>query len=75
MVQPQEIIGIGRRGERLDLRAFFVGQIEKAIGLAADLGDDQIAQLGENAARDLRDVVPLVGEVGEDGEEMVHRPR
>ena len=68
--QPLEIVRVGLRRERAHVRDLLVGQVEElAIGpLAADLGDDEVAQVRKDVLRDVRQVEPLLRDPVDDPE-------
>ena len=66
LVEPHEIVGVGSGGERPHVRDLFRREVEELLGLLADLGDGEIAELREDVLGDVRDVVPLGRELADD---------
>ena len=68
LVQTQEVVDRGAGGERQHVFRFLARQIEELGRVAADLADHEIAQHREQVARDVHEVVPLLGKLGDEGE-------
>lgn len=62
-MQTSQIISVGSFGESQNIDGFAVGQIEKARRVFGNFGHDEIAQMGEEIARDVRQVVTLLSQV------------
>ena len=62
-MQAGQIVRVGSFGESQNIGGFAVGQVEKACWIFGNFGHDEIAQMGEEIARYVGQVVPLLSEV------------